>query len=1004
MQKSKRLVVFSEVEKCAFYGLPDFDDNKRKQYFTFSEEELSVVMKDKRMYINVFCAIQMGHFKAKKIFFQIKWKDIKKEDLNFILNAYFIKQKFAMRKVSEYDYYVQRRNIIAIFDYRLWSAKFTPTITTHVKKIIRCDISPNFIGRELITFLRNIKVVIPGYSTLQTIITQNLRDERKRISCILDKMLGSDDKVAINKLITTEENISKLAALKQDAKNFGFKMMLKERQKHSMLQSIYSIAKNIIKELDISNQNIKYYSDLTIYYNAGKLRNLGYNQNYLYILCYVLRRYQEINDNLIEAFKYTSKKIDDDIKAKVKKKFLEEKSGIEKKMGRLLLLYVNEKIGDTILFGKVRKRAFRIMTKEKMQNLGNKLLKRAQHKKEFYWQEVDRLQKTYQKNLRPLFTKLCFSSEDSRNTWLLSVKWLQNTLNSKDNNIDDDQIASISKHLDKYLLKERDNIKVIDINRYEYWLYRQIEEKVNAGSLYIENSILHRCFNHELISCEEKQEVLKDLDIPWLRESAEKQINDLLATLDNLWVTINQRFEQGKLKHLKYDEKKQRFTWSRVRAISDEELQNKFYSQLPFCEINDVMRFVDEQCDCLSVFTPLQQRYTKQEIVSKERLIASILSKALNYGDYKMSQASDISYQALKTTSSQVLRLSKLREANDIISNEVAKLSIFPYYSIDLELLFSGVDGQKYELDVPNIKARFSRKYLREKQGLSAYTILTNNIPFNCYLIGSHEHESYHVFDIWYNNTSDIMPQVITGDMHSINKANFALLSWFGVQFKPRFTNLNAQLRNTYCGKDIKEYENYSLKPTGQIDSQIIIKQKEKIDQIIATLALKEINQANLVKKLCNLPAENSLRKAVFEFDKLVRSIYTLEYMMDIQLQRDVHKSQNRIEAYHQLRAAIAKVGGKKKLYGKTDIDIEISNQCGRLVANTVIYYNSVILSGLLEEHHELKNNKKFLNIIKKISPIAWGHIHFLGQYTFKNKEQSIDLVEILKNIKLEFE
>ena len=32
------------------------------------------------------------------------------------------------------------------------------------------------------------------------------------------------------------------------------------------------------------------------------------------------------------------------------------------------------------------------------------------------------------------------------------------------------------------------------------------------------------------------------------------------------------------------------------------------------------------------------------------------------------------------------------------------------------------------------------------------------------------------MFDIWYRNTSEIVPSVITGDMHSINKANFAIL------------------------------------------------------------------------------------------------------------------------------------------------------------------------------------------------------------------------------------
>jgi Tn3 transposase DDE domain len=58
----------------------------------------------------------------------------------------------------------------------------------------------------------------------------------------------------------------------------------------------------------------------------------------------------------------------------------------------------------------------------------------------------------------------------------------------------------------------------------------------------------------------------------------------------------------------------------------------------------------------------------------------------------------------------------------------------------------------------------------------------------------------------------------------------------------------------------------------------------------------------------------------IFEFDKLVRGIYTLRYLRNPQLERNVHRSQNRIESYHQLRSAIAPVGGKKELTGRTDI------------------------------------------------------------------------------------
>ena len=97
---------------------------------------------------------------------------------------------------------------------------------------------------------------------------------------------------------------------------------------------------------------------------------------------------------------------------------------------------------------------------------------------------------------------------------------------------------------------------------------------------------------------------------------------------------------------------------------------------------------------------------------------------------------------------------------------------------------------------------------------------------------------------------------------------------------------------------------------------------------------------------MCTYTAPNPTRRALFEFDKLIRSIYTLRYLRDPQLERNVHRSQNRIESYHQLRSTIAQVGGKKELTGRTDIEIEISNQCARLIANAMIYYNSAIQRG----------------------------------------------------------
>lgn len=122
------------------------------------------------------------------------------------------------------------------------------------------------------------------------------------------------------------------------------------------------------------------------------------------------------------------------------------------------------------------------------------------------------------------------------------------------------------------------------------------------------------------------------------------------------------------------------------------------------------------------------------------------------------------------------------------------------------------------------------------------------------------------------------------------------------------------------------------------------------------------MTQGTLVRKLCTYTTTNPTRQALFEYDRLVRSIYTLKYLRDPQLERNIRRSQNRIESYHQLRAAVAKVGGKKELTGKNDIETDISNQCGRLISNAIVYYNSAILSRLLDRL-EAEGNARALKL-----------------------------------------
>lgn len=1006
---SRRLTVLSEAEKQALYDLPDFDDFQRAEYFAMTEAEHALVFRRKDLLAQLYCLLQIGYFKAKQTFFQFSLEDVPTEDVAFLTLRYFPGMPLEHRPLPLKEYYVQRNEIVTLFNYRLWLKSDRQTLFDQAAQLARRDVTPTFILTELLAFLNARKTVRPGYTTLQTVIGDALTFERRRLETLIDEAINDAARSELKKLIVREDTLSELATIKQDAKHFGYQMMIMERQKRATLEPLYRLAKVLLPKLEISQQNHHYYASLANYYTIYDLRRLKPGQTYLYLLCYAWQRYQQLSDNLVSALYYQMKKLEDETKETSERQFSQLQANKQQeapRVGRLILLYVDDAIADTTSFGTVRRQAFDIMPKDSLLTAGQRLCEKRPSQMELRWQAVDKVTGRCKKNLRPLVMALEFSSTAANSPWLPALLWMKSTFSRQQTLVQrplgEIPEGTIPKRLRPHLLVLDKEGKAMAIrgDRYEFWIYRQIRKRLEIGEFYLNDSIAHRRFSDELVAMDQKAEVLGQMDIPWLYQPVEATLDALCAELDQLWKTFDRELRQGKLKHLEYDPVRKYLTWRKPKANKDETLQSGFYAKLQARDIADIFRFVNERCRFLSALTPLQPRYAKK-VADNDSLMAVIIAQALNHGNLSMAETSDIPYHVLEATYQQYLRLSTLKAANDRISNFIAGLSIFPHYSFGLEVLYGSVDGQKFEAANPTIKARHSSKYFGKGKGVVAYTFLTNHVPLQTEVIGAHEHESYFVFDICYHNTSGIMPTTITGDMHVINKANFAILNWYGMKLAPRFTNLQAQLKHLFCGSDPADYEKLLIQPIGRIDRSLIVSEKANIDQIVATLGLKEMTQSTLIRKLCALSQHNRTRKAIFEYDKLIRSIYTLRYMLDPQLQRDVHRSQNRLEAYHQLRSFVTQVSGKKQLIGRTDLEVAISNQCGRLIANVVIAYNSMMLSMLLDRH-KAAGDEKVMALLRKISPVAWQHIHFLGHYAFLDNYNPIDLEAMLTGIILE--
>lgn len=326
----KRLSILSDLEEFAFYGFPDFDDEQRLTYFAFTPEEWEVILTATSMETQVYACLQMGYFKAKHLFFRCSLHKVPQEDLRFILNRCFANQMLQTFSVTKYEHYRICEVITKLFGYTSWSKDFLPKLYDRAKLSAKRDISPNFIAHELLAFLKCEKIVRPGYSTLQKIISYILVEERKRLKACLHSMLTIEHKQSLKQLTQKESTLSELAALKQDPKSFGSTMMSLECEKHNLLKPLHHLAKTLLPKLEISGQNIATYAGLANYYTIYDLERFDDERTYLYLLCYAFKRYKQVNDNLVDAFNFQVNKLEKETKIKAEDILADEPDNKEK--------------------------------------------------------------------------------------------------------------------------------------------------------------------------------------------------------------------------------------------------------------------------------------------------------------------------------------------------------------------------------------------------------------------------------------------------------------------------------------------------------------------------------------------------------------------------------------------------------------------------------------------------------------------------------------------------
>ena len=1004
-----RLKILEDQEIEELYGRPQFNHDERLHFFSLSSEERALADAHYNLANRALFILQLGYFKARTLFFSFEFEEVQ-EDVRHVLQRHYHRSDDAalVAPSLKQTRYGQQRKILDLCGYRSCTGKERAALMDRAGQVVRISAKPVFLFRNLLQYLESHRIVVPGYSFLQDVVSQALAAERARLTAVLEARLNKTMVEALDALYFERDGMYAITPLKHDPKDFSLRETKLEIARSQSLATLYATTKALLPELGISNDSLAYYAALVDYYTVQKLQQLPAGMARLYILCFLGQRYRQINDNLVNGLIYHVRKVNTAAKECMEQQvlaFQQEGNDSGERISQILSLFIDDSIADSVSFGEVKQRAFGILERDKFPQAVQYIGAHSFDTVAIEWEFIASFAPSFKQHLRPLL-QLPFAAHGEDDSLMEAVSFLRECFDKgrslARSSFDQMPKAFIPQGVKPYLYqKDKDGNRTIHADKYEFLVYRLLRNRLEAGDIYVADSLRFRSFEEDLIPKDtwkrDQQKILQDIDAPLLLQPMAEVLNRMEEELEAKYEEVNRRILSGENGHVKLSTSKSgEISWTLPYVGDEETVNHQFFDEVPQLHIAQLLQFVDSRCQCLDAFTHILQRYVKTPL-DRHAVVACVIAYGTNIGLGKMGAISDMNYQTLVTAANSFLRPETVRGSNDQVSNATAKLPIFRHYNID-DIIHSSSDGQKFETQIHTIRSRHSPKYFGLKKGITNYTGVANHVPFNARIIGANESESHYVYDILANNTTDIRPTAHSTDTHGTNEVNFVILGVFGYQFAPRYRDVRDKMDTLSGFKHPSKYDaKFLLKPSSKVNTKLILAEEDNIKHIFASLATKVTSQSVIIGKLSSYARKNRTKKALWELDNLYRSRYLLSYVDSLRLRRNVQRALNRGESYHKLVRAVA-YANAGRLRVRTDLEQQLWSECSRLLSNCVIYYNACILSQILD-YAERTKDFELADRIKPISPVSWKHVNFYGEYTFRDPGEVVDLDQMVSRL-----
>jgi TnpA family transposase len=410
-----------------------------------------------------------------------------------------------------------------------------------------------------------------------------------------------------------------------------------------------------------------------------------------------------------------------------------------------------------------------------------------------------------------------------------------------------------------------------------------------------------------------------------------------------------------------------------------EALIRQAYALLPRVKITELLIEVDTWTGFTQHFNHIK---TDEPAPDKNLLLTVILADAINLGLTKMAESCPgTTYAKLSWTQAWHIREETYSSALGQLVNAQFREPFAAHWG---DGTTSSSDSQRFKTGWHAETLGSISPHYGSEPGLLFYTHISDQYaPFHIKVINVGVRDATYVLDGLLYHESDLNIEEHYTDTAGFTDHVFALTHLLGFRFAPRIRDLAD--KRLFLPNNYKDYQALSSLIGGVINTRSIVSHWDEILRLATSIKQGTVTASLMLRKLGGYPRQNGLAVALRELRKIERTLFTLDWLQNIELRRRVTAGLNKGEA----RNALARALFFNHLGEIRDCSFESQSHRAsglNLAVAAITLWNTVYLK-LAIQHLRFNSQLVDDDLLKYLSPLGWEHINFTGDYLWQQSK-----------------